>query len=204
MPFIFPSHLPALVRPPSLISFPLISSPHQLILAPQWNSRPLLTKAQWIVSKGLRGFCASYFPCQSPQWTKKLQLVAEMANGEFWKYYSYETFMQNTKIKLWLKRFTPSRTTEYVVFVSSIKGNISEMEMASKQVLSDLKKNLCTTRKEDKNQKLEHTKFLFVFTNDGAVIELMFLPICVTAFTIQLYHPKRVSQICYFCSSNCE
>lgn len=60
-----------------------------------------------------------------------------MANGEFWKYYSYETFMQNTKIKLWLKQFTPSRTTEYVVFVSSVKGNISEMEMASKQVLSD-------------------------------------------------------------------
>lgn len=48
-------------------------------------------------------------------------------------------------------------------------------------------KNLCTTSKEDRKQKVEHAEFLLLYTNDGAVIELMFLPICVTAYTIQPY-----------------
>lgn len=58
-------------------------------------------------------------------------------------------------------------------------------------------RNLCTTGKEDKTQKLEQAQFLFLFTNDGAAIELMFLPICVAAYTIQLYRPRKVSLIFY-------
>lgn len=68
--------------------------------------------------------------------------------------------------------------------------------MTSKQVLSESGKPLHNQQGGQK-QKLEHAKFLFLFTNDGAVIKLMLLPICVTAYTIQLYRPRRVSHICY-------
>lgn len=89
-------------------------------------------------------------------------------------------------IKAIIPGFTQSKTTEYVMCLfQAAKGMFQKCKWHQNKC-SVSQENLCTTSKEDKKQKLERAKFLFLFTNDGAVIKLMLLPICVTAYTIQL------------------
>lgn len=81
-----------------LISSHILS--HQLILVPQWEQRASFDQSTMNCIKGFGGVVPPIFHVRVLNELKKLQLVEEMANSEFRRYYSCETIMQNTKIKL--------------------------------------------------------------------------------------------------------
>lgn len=90
-----------------------------------------------------------------------------------------------------ISKFTPSRTTEYVVCFKQQREHFRNAN-GIKTKCSVSQKNLCTTNKVDKKQNPEHVNFCFCLQ----MITLMFLPICVTAYTLQLRRPIRMSHIC--------